>query len=230
VLLHRKARAGSDARVAVERRGDSEVCLDYGLAVSRDYHLHGTGEVEAGGALGAAHRQHRRLAEPLHQEFGVGRRRALRAAGAVRVCRGGQGLRRGHGFGGLGGDVDGHIRGHAGAPEAARPARRVRKILHLLHARHVDLLQNELRHAVPRRHREVLVAKVEENNAHVAAVVSVHNASAHVDVLLHRKARAGSDARVAVERRGDGEVCLDDGLAPGGNSYFLCARKVEAGS
>ena len=52
-----------------------------------------------------------------------------------------------------------------------------------------DALAHQLGHAIPRLHLKVFGAVVEEDDAHVAGVVGVHNASANVDEVLGGKAR-----------------------------------------
>lgn len=106
--------------------------------------------------------------------------------------------------------------------------RRVLDLVHLLDLRVLDLLEDELRHAVAALDGEVLGRVVEQDHAHVAAVVGVDHAGARVDELLEREAGARRHARVAAVGHGDDQVCLDEALATRRDHGVVGGRQVQA--
>ena len=73
---------------------------------------------------------------------------------------------------------------------------------------------------------EINVAVVEKHNANIAPVVLVHDPGARVDKVLDGQARAGGHPRVGAGRRGDGEIGLDDALAPRRNDCILRTARI----
>lgn len=78
---------------------------------------------------------------------------------------------------------------------------------------HRDPLQDELGDAVADVDLELAIAKIEEDDADLAAVIGVDDAGADVDAVLDGEAGARGDAAVAAGRDAQAQPRLDDGAA-----------------
>lgn len=72
-------------------------------------------------------------------------------------------------------------------------------------------------HPFQKRTLEIFVAVVEQHDAHVAAVVLVHDARARGNAILYSQARTGGHPAVGAGRHRNGQVGFDQTLAPSGN-------------
>lgn len=68
---------------------------------------------------------------------------------------------------------------------------------------------------------EVNIAVIEEDNAHISAVVLVYHASPRVDEVLHSQSRAWSNAGICPTGSSDREVRLYNALAAGWDDSVL---------
>mmetsp|Transcript_58520 Transcript_58520/g.104053 ORF Transcript_58520/g.104053 Transcript_58520/m.104053 type:complete len:246 (-) Transcript_58520:523-1260(-) len=121
-----------------------------------------------------------------------------------------------------------HLLCDACASKATCTSRRLLQGLHLYAGSHGDSFQHELCHPVTLRHREVLLAVIEENHAYLPAVVVVNNTCADLNHLLHSQTGPRRNPGVRVSRDGNGESSFDDGLTAGRHDNFHCRRQVEA--
>lgn len=86
---------------------------------------------------------------------------------------------------------------------------------------------DQLRNTVAALHLERFGTVVEQDDAHVATVVLVNDASAHIDEMLGSQAGTRSYTSVASGRHLDLQIGQGNKLASGGNRVVVCAKTVK---